>query len=99
VETCGAFGYLISGVWILGGIVIHLWTILLTLGEYGLFWAVVAFCAPIVSEMYWMVESTHQYGFLNLYNLLIIFVFVIKWGGTLLIAGISDAFEKRDLGA
>jgi hypothetical protein len=84
--------------WIVGGIAIHLWTVLMSLGEYGILGAILSFFMPVVAELFWMYNSTIiSGGFLNTYNLLIIAVFVIKWGGTGIIALLSYQAEKRGL--
>jgi hypothetical protein len=84
--------------WIIGGIAIHLWTVLMSLGEYGVLGAMLSFFMPIAAELFWMYKSTIiSGGFLNTYNLLIIAVFVIKWGGTGIIALLSHHDEKRGL--
>ncbi|MGM0922856.1 MAG: hypothetical protein ACQEWW_16855 [Bacillota bacterium] len=89
------WGFSVHAVWIIGGIAIHLWTVLMSWAEYGLVGAVIAFMTPFVAELFWIVKTTLDIGFLNTYNILIIVQFVVKWVGTLILAGLSHLAEKR----
>jgi hypothetical protein len=82
--------------WIVGGLAIHLWAVLTSLGEYGFLGAVISFFMPIVAELFWMYKSTIiSDSFLNTYNLLIIAVFIIKWGGMGIIALLSHQSSRH----
>jgi len=77
--------------WILiqiGGILIHVWTIILAYAFSGLFAAAITFCMPVISELYWFVKIGSRYGFNHQYCIIImgfigvsIFVFLLaSWG-------------------
>ncbi|MGX2959503.1 hypothetical protein JNUCC23_09570 [Peribacillus sp. JNUCC 23] len=89
------YSFLVNVVWIFGGIAIHIYTVLMSMGEYGLVGAVITFLTPGIAELFWIVKSTIDYGFLNIYNVLIIVHFVVKWIGMLVIAGLFHLAEKR----
>ncbi|MED3759695.1 hypothetical protein P4555_11540 [Peribacillus frigoritolerans] len=83
----------------IGGALIHLWTIYITYENIGGFWAIISFFAPVISQLYWMYSFTVHFGFLNAYNVLIIALFVIKWGfaivTTLTASGLEKIEEKK----
>lgn len=76
--------YIILGI---AGLLLHLWTILISLGEKGIIAALVTLVAPVLAELYWSVLSWRMTGtFLNTYTLaivgyLILFMIVIALFG------------------
>jgi hypothetical protein len=55
----------------------HLWTVILALSNYGIVWGILAFCAPIVSELLMNGIYIGQLGFINTYTLAIISIFIL----------------------
>lgn len=86
----------ISGVvlW-LGGILIHLWTIIIAFSVSGFFAAFMTFMLPVLAQIYWLFESfRYSETYLNNYSLAIL-VYVILFVFVLLCGSIISAVEDK----
>jgi TM2 domain-containing membrane protein YozV len=52
----GFFNLYLVLVWIVSGL-IHLWTVYIAYSIGGLFWGVVSFFFPVISQIYWGFEA------------------------------------------
>jgi hypothetical protein len=48
--------------WILGGLM-HLWTIYIAYSTSGLFWGIVTFFLPVISQIFWGLKAWFNFGF------------------------------------
>ena len=75
-----------------GGFAVHVWTCLISLGEYGIVGFAVSMLAPFLSEIFFIFRTAGKYGWLNTYNIAIaIYVIVL-----LILAGIMAIFIKGE---
>lgn len=82
----------------IGGVLFHLLTVFMIYTRFGTFWAFVGFLAPILSEIFMVLRSWSEAGFLNGYFLMFVGVFVLSISPqcVAMVAGIiSDILEKR----
>ena len=63
----------------LASVVLHIWTIIIAYGSYGLLGAIIAFFFPGIAEIYFAVVLTLKYGMMNYYTLAVLAVFLL-WG-------------------
>lgn len=80
--------------YIIGGLAIHIWTILIVYELHGLFGSVVSFFLPVFSQLYIMVLSTFKVGFINTYNLFIIGFFLLTWISPIIMGLAFNKLEK-----
>jgi hypothetical protein len=64
-------------VWILGGL-IHLWTVYIAYSVGGLFWGIVSFFFPVISQIYWGYTAWSVDGFNTPYIQWLI-AFLVMW--------------------
>ncbi|SFE90634.1 hypothetical protein SAMN05428981_11010 [Bacillus sp. OV194] len=81
---------------ILGGLLIHIWTIYITFKLMGGFWAIISFFAPVLSQLFWMYKFTVGMGFFNAYNVLIIALFVLRWVFAIIGGLAGSKLEKEE---
>jgi len=90
----GSIFYIIIGIL---GLVIHLWTILLSWGSNGIVAAIIALSLPVISEIFWFFKSWNTTGsFFNTYTIAIL-VYVVLWVSTVIILGFfTNKISKED---
>lgn len=92
IISSGIF-YLIVG---LGGIAIHLWTILLSLGSHGIIGATISFITPLASEVYWIFKLWGITGmFFNIYTVSIVLYIVMSVFIMFIISRITSSIENK----
>lgn len=71
------FGLLIIAIWIVGGLVLHIWTVKLIYHDYGSF---IGFCSiflPVISELVYLFKLWNAHdGYVKLFFLVLIFSFI-----------------------
>jgi hypothetical protein len=77
-SVSGAIASLLSIGWIIGGILVFGYTIIVSYAVYGFFGAIVAFFTPVLSQLFWMYHFSIEYGFLNTYNIAIFVLLAMK---------------------
>lgn len=79
----------------LAGVLIHVWTIIISYSASGFLAAVVAFALPVASEVFWLVRLINKFGLLNPYSIVlltyVIFIFVPVFTGL-----VSSALKKQN---
>ena len=76
-----------------GGIALHLYTVILILLMHGFGFAVLAFCLPVVSQIYCFIASIVISGyFLNTYTIWTL-LYIASWVALLVIGAIISANE------
>jgi len=72
----GGVLYLVLGI---AGLLIHLWTIIISLAEKGIIAALISLVLPVVAEIYWVFASCKMTGtWFNTYTIAII-SYVVLW--------------------
>lgn len=66
---------------LLGGVIIHIWTMILAYQYSGLFATVLSFLFPVVSQIYWMYMTILEQGILsNRYVMFILLWILFNFG-------------------
>lgn len=83
----------------LGGLVLHVYTIIIAFGEAGLFAACLTLAFPVVAQVYWVVRLSSSLGIANTYNLMVLaylIVFAAMVIFALLMQKASDAADSAE---
>jgi hypothetical protein len=89
----GFFNVYLVLVWIVSGL-IHLWTVYIAYSIGGLFWGVVSFFFPVISQIYWGFEAFRIAGADSLYFQCLI-VLVVMWIVKYIFAFIIGTIEEK----
>jgi hypothetical protein len=89
----GFFNLYLVLVWIVSGL-IHLWTVYIAYSIGGLFWGVVSFFFPVISQIYWGIQAFRIAGADSLYFQCLI-VLVVMWIVKYIFAFIVVAIDEK----
>jgi hypothetical protein len=89
----GFFNLYLVLVWIVSGL-IHLWTVYIAYSIGGLFWGVVSFFFPVISQIYWGFEAFRIAGADALYFQCLM-VLVVMWIVKYIFAFIIGTIEEK----
>lgn len=68
---------LITAIWLVGSLVLHLWTVKLIFHDYGDFFGFCSFFAPVISELFYLFKLWNAHdGYVKLFFLVLIFYFI-----------------------
>lgn len=97
--SLGAMMVMFYLVAMVGGILFHLLTVFMMYTRFGVFWAFVGFVAPVLSEIFMVLRSWSEVGFLNGYFLMfvgLVILSVLPHCVATIATLISDILEKRE---
>jgi hypothetical protein len=83
-------------VWILSGIM-HLWTVYIAYSFGGLFWGIVSFFFPVISELYWGFVAWRIDGFNSAYIqwlIVLVIIWVLQYVFTFFLSLLENKFSK-----
>ncbi len=79
-----------------GGVALHLYTILMVVGMHGFGWGIIAFCLPIASEIYCFFASLAiTNDFWNTYSVFIL-LYLLGWGVAISLSFLSDKLSSNN---
>jgi hypothetical protein len=71
------FGLTIIGIWAVGSLVLHIWTVILVSHDYGSFAGLCSFFLPVISEVVYLFKLWNAHdGYVKLFFLVLIFYFI-----------------------